>query len=439
MKPSNKVAIIGGGPTGIGIGRALNAGGVDFDIYEAEGDFGGVWNSEGECGRTYPSLHLISPKFNTQFPDFPMPKEYPEYPNHRLMLQYIRAFARDSELYEKTHFNASVVQLEPDGEGWNVTTKKGDSAHYALVIVCNGSQRIPYYPESYPGRFDGEVIHACNYKSSEQLRNKRVLVIGGGNSGCDIAVDAVYYAASIVHSTRRNYYYQPKFIFGKPTPQWMLELGGKFHNKEETLTYIEEVFRMAGFDGADYGLSRPDYPLDAAHPVMNSQILYHIGHGNIVPKGNVDYFSGNRVIFVDGSEVVVDLVIYATGYSRDFSFLRSGLLEWKDGIPDLFLHAMPRNLDNLMFMGFASASAGLGDGLKAQGRFSLNYVRAFLGRTRGLDQFIQAKQVDKPDLGQDYFIKSRRHLWETDLWKILAQMRKYSLLLEEGEYSTREE
>ena len=108
-----KVCIIGGGPLGIGLGRELNEGGIDYDLYETEADFGGVWNREGGSGRVYPSLHLISPKFNTQVPDFPMPDHYPVYPNHALMLAYLRDYARAFGIYEKASFNTSVTWIEP--------------------------------------------------------------------------------------------------------------------------------------------------------------------------------------------------------------------------------------------------------------------------------------------------------------------------------------
>ena len=295
-----KLAIIGGGPTGIGIGRELFRQGIDFDLYEGEADFGGVWNTGAACARTYPSLHLISPKFNTQVQDFPMPAAYPHYPNHAQMLAYLRALARDGGLYERTRFNARVESMEPSGARWRVRCADGSHRDHDLVVVCTGLQRKPRYPD-YPGHFDGEVLHTCDYKSPEQLRGRRVLVIGAGNSGCDLAVEAVHHASSVLHSTRRGYYYQPKFVDGQPTPQWMMSLGSRFGSKEETLAYIGQVFKLAGFDGTDYGLPAPDYPLDAAHPVMNSQLLYHLGHGDIEPKGDVASFEGRQVHFTDGS------------------------------------------------------------------------------------------------------------------------------------------
>ncbi|MDJ0933253.1 NAD(P)-binding domain-containing protein [Breoghania sp.] len=428
-----KVAIIGGGPTGIGVARELIDGDVEVDLYEAEADFGGVWNGDADCGRTYESLHLISPKFNTQVPDFSMPEDYPPYPNHRQVLAYIRSYAKAFGVDKRAHFNAAVESLTQEGESWRLKTSAGHDVYYPLVIVCNGLQRVPRYPDpAYPGDFTGEVLHARDYKSADQLCGKHVLVVGGGNSGCDIAVDAIRTATSVTHSTRRGYYYQPKFISGKPTPQWMMELGNKFATKEETFAYIREVFRLAGYDGTDYGLPEPDYPLDGAHPVMNSLLLYHIGHGDVAPKDDIEKFAGKIVHFKDGTSAEIDLILYATGYRRDFPFLDTALLEWKGSIPDLFLHSTPRNLDNILFMGFINAAGGLGDGLKTQGLFVLSYARAFFGKTAGLRKFLAAKKQDVPDLGQTYFIDSYRHQWEADLWKLLSHMRRYREMLAEG-------
>ncbi|MFC3051559.1 flavin-containing monooxygenase [Kordiimonas pumila] len=431
MTDTLKIAIIGGGPTGLGVSRELKQAGFDFTIYEAESDFGGVWNVGATSSRAYRSLHLISPKFNTQVPDFPMPDDYPDYPNHKQMLAYIRSFAREFGLYDHARFGAAVTELKPAGNQWSVSTVGGETALYDLVVICNGLQRVPLYAE-YPGTYEGEVLHARDYKSSQQVMDKRVLVIGGGNSGCDLAVDASHTADCVYHSTRRGYYYQPKFIDGKPTPQWMMELGSKFATKEETLAYIQEVFRMAGFDGTDYGLPQPDYPLDGAHPVMNSQILFHIAHHDVIPKGDVKSYSGKTVTFTDDSTVEVDLILHATGYKRDFPFLESDLLEWKDNIPDLFLHAVPRNHDNLLFMGYINTAAGLGDGIKTQGMFVKNYALAYAKKLPGLEKFLEAKKTDQPDLGQTYYIDSYRHKWEADLWKLLGHSRRYREMLVEG-------
>ena len=432
MRNDKVVCVIGGGPIGVALGKALNEVGIDYDLYEAESDFGGVWNGSAKCGRVYSSLHLISPKFNTQFPDYPMPEDYPHYPNHRLMLNYIRSYARQFNVYKNAHFNTGVTRIGPADDAWKVELSTGEEKEYALVCVCNGLQRVSRYPHPpYVGEFSGEVIHSMDYKTPEQIKGKRVLIIGGGNSGCDIAIDAVHHSEKTYHSMRRGYYFQPKFIAGKPTPQWMMELGSKFETKEETLAYIKQVYKLAGYDGTDYGLKKPDYPLDAVHPIMNSQILYHIGHGDIESKEDVTLFRGKTVTFADGSEVEVDSIICATGYNRQFPFLDSKYLEWQGEIPDLFLHIIPKNLNNLLFLGYVNTAAGLGDATKTTSQLVVSYVNAYKKKSRGYHRFLLAKKEDSPEFGQEYYLDTYRHSWEVDLWKYLACMRKYQDMLDE--------
>src|SRR4029079_8739139 len=89
---------------------------------------------------------------------------------------------------------------------------------YGGVIICNGHNWDPKYPD-FPGTFNGVSLHACQYKTPDLLRDMRVLVVGAGNSGCDIAVESAQNAKITFHSTRRGYYYNPKYSFGRPSAQ----------------------------------------------------------------------------------------------------------------------------------------------------------------------------------------------------------------------------
>nr|UWK15749.1 LasI [uncultured Verrucomicrobiota bacterium]UWK15770.1 LasI [uncultured Verrucomicrobiota bacterium] len=426
------MCIVGGGPTGIGLAKEFGEAGIPFDLLEAEADFGGVWNRSARCGRVYDSAHLISPKSNTQFSDFPMPADYPDYPSHRQMLAYIRSYARRFGVYEGAVFNASVVRLSKAAGGWRVGLASGEERDYGMVYVCNGAQRVAQYPDPpIRGPRSFEEMHSLEYRSPSQLRGKRVLVMGAGNSGCDIVIDAVHHAEAVYLSARRGYYFQPKYISGKPTPEWMMELGSKFETREETLAYIREVFKLAGFEGADYGLRAPDYPLDACHPVMNSQLLYHVGHGDVGVKGDVERFDGREVVFCGGDRVEVDLVLYATGYRRQLDFLDPRQLEWRGGLPDLFLHMMPRNHDDLFFYGYYNLVGGLGNVVRMVSLFAVDYIRARQRGARGYRNFLEAKRKEDPDLGRGYFVNSLRHRWEVDLWKFLKVVNRYRGLINE--------
>ena len=209
----------------------------------------------------------------------------------------------------------------------------------------------------------------------------------------------------------------------------MLSLGNKFESKEESVAYIEQAFKFAGYDGTDYGLPKPNYPMDQAHPILNSQILYHTGHGNIMSKKDVTGFDGKKVNFEDGSQLEIDLIIFATGYDRDFAFIEDGLLEFKQGVPDFFLHSVPKNVDNLLFIGFINSATGFGSFIKSSAEFSKEYVLAYFNEKNSFRQFNEAKEKVDPDLGQKNFLNSYRHLWEVDLWKYLKEMNHYTDML----------
>src|SRR5690606_8828058 len=159
----------------------------------------------------YESAHLISSKTTTEFSEFPMPHGTPDYPGHRALRKYFTAFAEKFDLLKHFRFNTEVTAIERVGDGWKVSWRAsaahgGNEGHtgaggagsaiYDGVILANGTLAQPSIP-TFSGSFDGEILHSSQYKSAEVFRGKRVLIIGAGNSGCDIAVDAVHHAASI--------------------------------------------------------------------------------------------------------------------------------------------------------------------------------------------------------------------------------------------------
>ena len=114
-----------------------------------------------------------------------------------------------------------------DGRWWDVTLDTGERRRYAGVVICNGHNWEPKYPD-YPGEFTGATLHSSEYKTPDALEGKRVLVVGAGNSGCDIAAESAQHATRTLLSTRRGYYYMPKYFFGRPVDQVgerLLDLG----------------------------------------------------------------------------------------------------------------------------------------------------------------------------------------------------------------------
>ena len=163
----------------------------------------------------YESAHFISSRTQSAFDGFPMPEDYPDYPSRALILEYLRAFADQYDLRPSIQFGATVERVAFDDGAWKVTLAGGETRRYRGVIAAPGHNWEPVMPQ-YPGTFAGAAIHARDYKAPSLFDGKRVLVVGAGNSGCDIACDASTRAARTMISMRRGYYFLPKHIFGQP-------------------------------------------------------------------------------------------------------------------------------------------------------------------------------------------------------------------------------
>lgn len=413
---SHEYCIIGGGPAGIGVGRCLARANIPFRIFESESDFGGIWNYGQPCSAVYDSTHLISSRKNTEFSDFPMPDDYPDYPSHQQMHSYLRAVAKDANLYECTTFNTRVTSLVPSAGHCELVFESGEELSFKGAIVASGRLSESNIPQ-YDGHFDGEIIHSKDYRSPSSFVGKTVLVIGGGNSGCDIAVDTIPFAERTIHSMNKGYHFMPKYIAGLPTQDWLMQIGAKFSSTEKLWEHVSETFRAAGFCGEDYGLPAPDHKIDQAHPIMNSLLLYHIGHGNVSIKPDVARFDGRTVVFTDGSRESCDVIILATGYKTTFPFLDSKICK-----SNLFMHIFHPEFDSLLFAGFVNASSGLGNVVNSAGQMIASYLRASERDCRSLQVFRALKQGGQPDLGQDHFVTSDRHSTEVDVWKFLKSM-----------------
>lgn len=417
LKREDTVLVVGGGAAGIAIGKAFAQRGLGYDLVEREDDLGGNWYFGGGSSRVYRSTHLISSRTNSQFSDFPMPEHYPEYPGHTQFLEYLRHAARAFDVYGHATLNTSVERLAPMEGGWLAELSNGERRWYPDVVVANGVLREPYLPE-IPGRFDGTVIHSSAYADPDIFEGRSVLIVGGGNSGCDIAVDSAHRAARTFHSTRRGYHYMPKFIGGKATQDWLMEIVSDFDTPEAYWAHVKATFKLAGFDGTDYGLPVPDHDIHQAHPVMNSGILYQIGHGTVLPKPDLERYDGDGVVFADGSRETVDLVVLATGFTVSMPFLDPADLDWKAGIHTFFLNALPAGHDNIAFAGYFNIPSGFGNIANTLSRFLANYFTGKRARSRAWQVLDRLKRMgDEIDVGRGQFMATRRHAHELDLWK----------------------
>ncbi|WP_295033683.1 NAD(P)/FAD-dependent oxidoreductase [uncultured Microbacterium sp.] len=360
-------AVIGAGPSGLAVMRALQKAGVEATGYEASHDVGGLWDITNPRSTMYASAHLISSRTTTEFAEFPMDSDV-DYPGHRVLKRYFDDYADTFGLRERFRFGTRVDRLEPDGEGWilRATARGADGTEtsveerYDGVILANGTLAEPNAP-TFPGDFDGEILHTSAYKDPAQLAGRRVLIIGAGNSGCDIAVDAVHHAASIEMSVRRGYYFVPRYLFGRPSDT--LNQGRPLPARIKQ-AIDSRVLRAFTGDPVRFGFPKPDYRIYEAHPIVNTLVLNHLGQGDLRIRADVDRFDGSGVRFRDGSRGDYDLILLATGYTLDYPFVDREHLNWTGSSPRLFLNVFPPSFNGLYMMGMIEAS-----GIGWQGRY----------------------------------------------------------------------
>ena len=397
-------AVIGAGPMGLSMARNLKKYGLDFTGFEIHSDVGGLWDIESPTSTMYQSAHLISSKRMTEFAELPMADDVATYPHHSEMRKYFQQYAKTFDLYDRYEFDTEVLSIQRQEKGWLVTSRCNGEARGRVfdgVFICNGTLHKPNRPK-LPGQFSGEIMHSAEYKSPDCLRGKRVLMVGCGNSGADITVDAVHAAASVDLSVRRGYYFLPKFLMGKPIDTF----GGMIKLPRRAKQWLDgALIRAAVGKPSDYGLPDPDYRLYESHPVMNTLLLHHIGHGDVRVRNDIADCQGHTVTFKNGQQADYDLILLATGYDLDYPFIEPGEINWQGAAPQLYLNAFHPRADDVFVMGMVEAS-GLGwEGRNKQAELAALYVRQLRDGAASAQRFKQVKQQragQRLDGGYDY-------------------------------------
>jgi len=405
---SDRYCVIGAGPAGLLAARSLKHAGIPYEQFDKNDDVGGIWDIENDWSPMYETAHFISSKTVSNLPGFDMPEEYPDYPNHQQILAYVRSFARAYDLYPNITFETSIERAEPEdgAKHWLVTFSNGETRRYRGLFLCSGNTWDPNIPD-YPGEFTGTSMHSVRYRKPQEFSGKRVLVVGGGNSGCDIACDAAVYADQAFISLRRGYHFIPKYFFGIPSDV--------FANKVALPRALERrvfelLLRMAVGDLTHYGLPKPDHAVMASHPIMNTQLLHYLGHGDVAYRPDVERFEGKWVFFKDGSSEEIDLIVFATGYKVTYPYMDKGLFEWISKYPDLYLSSLHREFDNVCCLGLHQTDGGAYDFFTLQADMMCNFILDQEQRPKQATKFHELKRNDRPNLsGGIHYVDSARH------------------------------
>ena len=352
-----RICVIGAGPTGLTTVKNLTEAGLtDLVCHEAQDATGGIWAYSDDPHRpsVYESAHTISSKRLSQFPDFPMPEDYPDYPSNRQILDYMRAYESHFGLSRYIRLNSKVTAARPrETGGWTITVEdaSGSRSYTAdYLIVCSGHHREPVTPD-LPGEFSGTQLHAAQYKRPEGFAGKKVLVVGGGNSACDIAAALSRVADHVSLSIRSPQVIVPKLVGGRPVDVQF----AKLHRPH--IRWARDYLLKLGLTSVvgpyeRYGLQQPTGPVMSHHPTLNTDILDRIRHGNVTVRPGLTMTRGQSVTFADGASAEFDTIIWATGYRFEAGFLEEICRGWSDATQlPLYLKMMLADRDDLYFVG----------------------------------------------------------------------------------------
>ena len=343
--------VIGAGPVGLAMAAALKRRGIPFDLVDAGSGVGGNW-----LHGVYRTAHIVSSKKATEYTDYPMPADYPDFPSADQMLAYLTAFAKDRGLLASAEFNKKVASAAPDTSGrWTVKFEDGEERTYKGVVVCNGHHWDKRYP-TFRGDFTGEILHSKDYVGPAQIEGKRLLVIGGGNSGVDMACDAGRFGRSCDISLQSGYWYLPKTFLGRPLtdlPIWGLPI---FVQR----ALLKTIAAISIGDYRRYGLQKPNHKIFDRHPAFGTDLLSAIRLGRVKPRPAIDHVDGQTVTFVDGTTGTYDMMVAATGFNTSFPFLPDGLVRVKHNVVQVYGGAFPPGVRGLYIVGWAQARNGFG-------------------------------------------------------------------------------
>jgi dimethylaniline monooxygenase (N-oxide forming) len=417
------VCVIGAGSSGIAAAKALHQRGLDFDCFEKSDRVGGNWVFKNRNGMSsaYRSLHINTSRERMEFPDFPMPKSYPDFPHHTHIAAYFDSYVDHFGFRDRISFETGVERAVPNG-GWEVTLDDGRTERYDALIVANGHHWDARWP-AFPGmdEFAGLQLHAHDYTGEDPnfFRDKRVVILGMGNSAMDIAVESSFSAAATYLAARRGAWVIPKYVFGRPLDQISTQAGVPFRIRQR---FMQTVLRLAVGDMERYGLPKPDHRPLEAHPTVSDDLLSRVAHGEITPKPNLARLTAKTVVFADGSEVEADVVVYCTGYKVTFPFFDADLISAPDNDLPLFRRVFHPDHAGVYFIGLlqplgaimplaAEQSEWVCDHLT--GSYALppaTEVRADIARER-------ARMFKR-------YVASARHTMQVDFDDYLAELRK---------------
>jgi cation diffusion facilitator CzcD-associated flavoprotein CzcO len=316
--------IVGAGPSGLACAASIGALGLNATVLEKTNAVGSVWR------RHYDRLHLHTDRGHSGLPGMDMPRTYPTYPSRAQVVEYLESYAARFGI--QPVFNSTVVGISRHGALWRVDTGQ-TSLSAPVVVIATGLADFPFRP-TWPGfdTFRGNCIHSSEYRNTSPYIGKRVLVVGFGNSGGEIALDLANARIDTTLAVRGPVQILPRDLLGIPILTWAI---AQKSLPTGVVDFINApIIRLAVGPIERFGLRRaakgPRRMIeeDGRVPLLDVGTLAKIRDGSIEVRGGIDRFTPEGVIFAGEGERKFDAIILATGFRPDLR----GLLGDVDGV-----------------------------------------------------------------------------------------------------------
>ena len=418
-----RACIVGAGSSGIAVVKALADANIEFDCFEKSDRVGGNWvfGNKNGMSSAYEGLYINTSRERMQYADYPMPKSYPDFPHHTQIAAYFDDYVNHFDLRRRITFETSVEHAELTSgtpQRWRVRLSNGEARTYDMLIVANGHHWDPLLPDPpYPGSFDGRQLHAHDYRTKDELRGKRVIVVGMGNSAMDIAVESSEVAKRTYLSARRGVYVFPKYLFGRPVDQLFTSARLPWAVRQRI---GEALYKVAVGEMERYGLPKPDHRLGEAHPTISGRILDRLGHGAITPKPAIAKLAGDRVEFSDGTTEEADVIVWCTGYRVTFPFFDTSFIAAHDNDLPLFFRVFHPKHTQLAFVGLLQPLGAIMPIAEAQGKWLAKHLR----REYALPDAAAMNRRIEEDRHAMFarYVPSKRHMMQVDFDDYLGDL-----------------
>jgi cation diffusion facilitator CzcD-associated flavoprotein CzcO len=348
-----RICVIGAGAAGLASAATLRRAGAEVTVLERL-EVGSAWAARYDC------LQLHTVRWLSGLPGYGIPRSSGKWPSRDAVVDYLRAYATRNDLDVLT--GAPVARVDREGDGWTVRVAGGEDVRATRVVVATGYSNVPYLPE-WPGTFAGELVHSSAYRHGGPYLGRRVLVVGAGNSGAEIAIDVARAGASVVLLAVKT----PPGLIRRDTlgvPSQLLGIASA-RLPVGMVDRIAATLRRAAFgDLSELGLAAPDRPYSEflrrrVIPIVDVGLVRAVKDGRVAVVAALERFDDGKPVLADGCAVAVDAVIAATGFRTGLEPLVGHLGVLDDaGVPLVHGADEQRSAPGLHFVGYVVSLGG---------------------------------------------------------------------------------